>query len=260
MNRIPPLAAIALLALAAPGCEDTLAPGDAVISEPFEIERDATLRSAFEVTGINGNITVTGDGTSETFRATGFRRVRNCTESEAEAWIDRLEVRATETADVIALETVQPLDTSPCSLEVEYELTVPARLAADLVNINGNIVVMGLAGGLSVTNTNGNVTLDGSAGPATVRLTNGNILADVLIAGTETADLLTVNGNVGVLVPTSTSASLSASLVNGVIDVANLSISDRVQTRTTLTGTLGTGEGTILLGTTNGNITITGTL
>lgn len=246
-----------LLILPAFGCDDGTGPG-VVIREPFDFQRDATSRTVLRVTGINGDITVTGVPGGDTFRATGYRQVKGCSQSDAESWIDQLEVRITETDAAIVVETVQPRITSPCTLEVEYDITVPARFRGILTDVNGNVAARALAGGVGVTNVNGNVALDDDVGGVMVRLTNGNVTGSLALQGEDAVDLQTVNGNVVLAIPTSTSASLSASLVNGAISVYNLALSNAVRTSTTLTGTLGTGIGAILLRTTNGNIVIQG--
>ncbi|MEJ2218208.1 MAG: hypothetical protein P8099_16485 [Gemmatimonadota bacterium] len=248
-----------LVSLIAAGCDWGVGPDDVVLSEPFDYQQDATGRTRFRVVGINGDITITGVAQGDTLRATGFRRVRNCSRSQAEQWMAQLQVQVSATADEIVVQTVQPLDTNPCTLEVEYEVTVPARLAARAVNVNGNVTATDMGDGASVTNVNGNVTLAGIAGSTRVRLTNGNIAADVEIAGAEAIDLLTVNGNVALAIPTTTSAMLLATVINGTISIANLVLMNQVSTGTTLTGTLGTGEGDIALRTTNGNIAVAGT-
>lgn len=248
-----------LVAAIAVGCDESTGPDGVVLSEPFDYQQDATGRTGFQVRGINGDITVAGVAQSDTLRATGYRRVHNCRRSQAEQWLAQLEVRVSTTADDVVVETVQPLNTSPCTLEVEYELTVPARLAGRVVDVNGNVAVTTLNAGASVTNVNGNVTLAGIAGSTVVRLTNGNVAADVEITGAQAIDLLTVNGNMALTIPTETSATLMATLVNGTISVANLVLMNQVSTGNSLSGTLGAGEGDIALRTTNGNIAVAGT-
>jgi hypothetical protein len=239
-------------------CEDITGGGDAVLSEPFQLQRDATDRTGFQLTGVNGEIVITGVEADETFRASGFRRVENCALSEAEEWIDRLEVRISETADDIVVRTIQPLDTSPCTLTVDYELSVPARLLGRVVAVNGDIEIRDLRAGVSVTSVNGVIALDEVAAPITARLTNGAIEVDATLADDESIDLLAVNGSIDLAVPTTTGASLTASVVNGTIRVVNLTLSDAVRTGTSLTGTLGTGTGAIVARTTNGDITVAG--
>jgi DUF4097 and DUF4098 domain-containing protein YvlB len=249
-----------LLALPYTACgDDATGPdGDAVISLPFEFVEDATGRIGFQLTGVNGTINVTGLSEGETFTVSGFRQIRECSQSAAEAWIDQLEVLVTPTPTTIIIQTDQPHNTSPCNLVVDYELTIPERLVGQIINVNGTITVDGLDERIFVTNVNGNVTLEDIEDDATVRLTNGNIVADVQIGDRESIDLLTVNGNVDLDIPTFTNALLSITVANGSIVVSNLTVQNEVSTATSLSGTLGTGEGTIILGTTNGNISLTG--
>jgi len=247
-------------ALFACGGDGLFGPGGGpfTISEAFDYALDATGRTGFSLTGVSGTIVVEGQSVDESVAIQGFRRVRDCGRSAAEALIDQLEVDVRETATEIVVETIQPNFTSPCSLIVDYELTVPARLVGQLVNINGTITVDGLDDGIDVTNVNGDVLLSDIEGETVVRLTNGSIDADVRIEGTEEIDLLTVNGRVDLTVPADTDADLSIALANGTIRVTNLTVANETITPVSLTGTLGTGEGTIILRTTNGDITIRG--
>lgn len=216
------------------------APGDAVISEPFEFQRDATGRASFELTGINGNITIRGQSQGETIRITGLRRVQSCSQSAARLQIDNLRVVVGESAQGVVVQTDQPQNTGSCSLSVEYTVTMPERLFAAVVNVNGNITLDDLDNGAAVVNVNGNVS------------------GEIDIEDSGAIDLQTVNGNVDLTVRTDIDAQLSANLVNGQIRITNLTLANQTSTMTSLSGTLGDGDGSIQLRTTNGNITIEG--
>jgi hypothetical protein len=250
-----------LIALPFTACgeDEITGPGGlAVISVPFQFVEDATGKTGFRLIGINGNVTVIGLSTGETFTVSGFRQVQNCSRSQAEAQIDDLQVDVDVTATEILVQTIQPVNTDPCSLVVQYDLTVPERLFGQIINVNGEVSIEDLDEGVSVVNVNGLVTLEDVEDDVTVRLTNGDIVADARISGDEEIDLLTVNGNVGLTIPTTTNALLSIALANGTISVSNLTITNQTSTTNTLNGTLGTGEGLVILRTTNGNITLTG--
>jgi DUF4097 and DUF4098 domain-containing protein YvlB len=261
-RRPVPALILGVLILTVPtaGCEESmLGPGgDGVIDEPFTFLRDAAGVTSFRLTGVNGDVTVTGQSVGDAFVATGSRRIEGCSQEAAEEWIDELEVRVTMTAEEITVETLQPVDTSPCTLVVDYELRVPDRLIGEIVNVNGRIDISGLRQGVAVTNVNGPVTLEDVEGSTTVLLTNGNITASLAIDGEETIDLLTVNGGIDLSIPMATSATLSAILVNGSISVSNLTLFDVSSTQTSLTATLGDGLGEVVLRTTNGGIAVTG--
>jgi len=245
--------------LAACGGDGPFGPGGVFsISVPFDYTLDATGRTGLRLTGVNGTIVIAGQSVDESVMIQGFRRVRDCGRSSAEELIDQLEVDVQETATEIVVQTIQPNLTAPCSLIVDYELTVPGRLVGQVVNINGTITVDDLSEGIDVTNVNGNIDLRDVEGETTVRLTNGSIDAGLRIEGTEEIDLLTVNGEIDLTVPTTTDADLSIALANGTIRVTNLTVANQTITPVSLTGTLGTGVGAIILRTTNGDITIRG--
>lgn len=261
-SRRPPLrlgaALTGLLLVPVSSCGDVLGPNEVVRSESFDFQRDAAGRTGFQVIGINGTITVTGSTQSETFLISGVRQVRGCGRAQADGYFDDLEVEVTETAQDIVVRTLQPQNTSPCTLVVDYELTVPARLAGEVIDVNGEITITGLDQGVSVTLVNGPVTLADVEHATTVRLTNGSITADLVPAGTDRIDVLTVNGSIGLEIPTSTGAELTATVTNGTISITNLTVSNQVSSGTSITGTLGTGEGEIVVRTTNGSIALTG--
>jgi hypothetical protein len=205
---------------------------DAEASASFNFQLDATNRVQFRLIGVNGRMLVTGVSVGEQFVVRGERRVESSSQADAEASLNDLQVEITETADEIIVRTVQPTNTGNRNFIVDYELLVPERLAANITNVNGEITVDDFDGGASVTNVNGLVIVRDIEGDTAVSLVNGNIDADLRIEDDGSIDLVNVNGT---------------------IDLQN-----EVRSPTSLTGTLGNGEGTIRLESTNGSITITG--
>lgn len=260
---------LVLVAALAAGCGDSNGPdgdGGPVANQNFLAEvslntdLDATGRATLRVEGINGNITVVGVAGTETIMIRGERQVWSESVADAEDYLDRLQVVVTEVGSEILIRTVQPSNTGGRNLVVNYELSVPARLITELVNLNGNVTVQLMDDDVTVNNTNGNVTLDDVLGDQDVMLVNGNIESQVpVLAQGGVIDLTTVNGNVVLDIPQNTSAQFSANLVNGTIVVNGLVFQGPiVNTPTSFSGTLGTGQGTIALRTTNGNIVATG--
>ena len=91
-----------------------------------------------------------------------------------------------------------------------------------------------------------------------VDLTNGEVGGRVSLAADGVIDVSTVNGAVRLDIPVDTSARFSAGVVNGTIDMSNLTLRDSTSTRKSLQGTLGNGRGRIALGTVNGGIRVSG--
>jgi hypothetical protein len=225
----------------------------------LNIDLDATARTTFRVEGINGNVDVVGVAGTETFMIRGERQVWSESVADAQDYLDRLEVAVTEVGNEIRIRTVQPPNTGGRNLVVNYELSVPARLVAHLGNLNGNVTAQLMDNTVSVINTNGNVTLDDVLGDQLVTLVNGNVESQTpIMALGGVIDLETVNGNVVLDIPQNTSAHFSAHLVNGTITTTGLVLLNPVSTLTSLTGTLGGGQGIIDLRTVNGNIQASG--
>jgi hypothetical protein len=257
---------IAVIAALAVGCSDSTGPsGGPVGNQNFlaevslNIDLDATARTTFRVEGINGKIDVVGVAGTETFMIRGERQVWSESVADAQDYLDRLEVAVTEVGNEILIRTVQPINTGGRNVVVNYELSVPARLVAQLVNINGNVTAQLMDNTVSVNNTNGNVTLEDILGDQTVMLVNGNIVGQITtLSPGGVIDFQTVNGNVVLDLPQNTSAHFSAHLVNGTITTTGLVLLNPVSTMTSLTGTLGGGQGIIDLQTVNGNIQAAG--
>lgn len=276
------LAAAVVTALAACGDGDSTGPSNGVANTNFEASEDfsitiaVTTQNQLIVNGINGNVEVTGDPTATSVTVAGTKTVRSESVQDAQDNLSRLTVNTSNTATVVFAETTQPAQTGGRTFAVDYRITVPASLRVEVSNLNGNVDVLQLINNVEVVNLNGNVDLDEVTGAASVTLTNGNIgieghlgsavattvNGNVQVAGVlplnGTFDLATTNGNAVAEVPQNTSALVTASLSNGQISVNNLTLSDLVQTQSSLSGTLGAGEGTIDLTTVNGDVDLNG--
>ena len=245
-------------------------------SENFSTDVAVTTQNVLAIRGINGNVEITGSAVATEVTIAGTKTVKSESVQDAEDYLDNLQVNVTTTATAIGAETVQPSANRGRNLSIDYRITVPAALRVDVVNTNGNVDVFSVASNVSVLNTNGNVELDDITGNASVTLTNGNVELDNLVGSATaittngnvvgdvtlplngTLSLQTTNGTAQLVVPQNTSADVTASLANGQISVTNLTFSNLVQTPTSLTGTLGAGEGMISLTTVNGDVDLIG--
>ena len=238
-NRSGQLAGAAAAVLA---CGDSTGTVDRVQNQDFvakaavAVDLDATPRTSFRVEGVNGTIDVIGTTGTESFTIRGERQVWSESLTDAQNFLSRLQVVVTETGNEILIRTVQPQNNGGRRLVVNYVLTVPARLVTAVKNVNGVVALDGLTGSITVTLTNGNITCGAVMG-------TGGVI-----------DLAAVNGNVTLDIPQGTSAQFAAHLVNGQITTSNLTFQNLVSTPTSLTGTLGAGQGTIDLQTVNGTI------
>ena len=271
------------IALCACGDGDGTGPGGGVGNTDFEASEDfsigvpVTNQSSFALTGINGNLAVSGDPAATSVTVAGTKTVESSSVADAEAFLDRASVDVSSTSAVVTVETEQPGETGGRNVSVDYRITVPSALRVTVANADGDIEIGGLDSGATVTNANGNVDLDAVDGDVVATLANGNIeiaamTGSVLAATTNgnasvevislpiggELDLRTANGNVQAMIPRNTSANVAALVRNGRISVSDLSWTSVVQTPTTLAGILGAGEATIELLTVNGDIELSG--
>jgi hypothetical protein len=197
--------------------------------------------SRIRLEGVNGEIVITGQPGAASVMVTAELQVgSNASLLDAETGLNQLGVLVAEGSDEIFVQTKQPINTGGRQYLVNYTITVPSHLAVDVTQVNGHVTVLDIENSLFVDVGNGNV--DGTV---------------ILPPGGEIM-LSTVNGDIDLRIPASTSAELSALVGFGSITWYNLDITNAVQTNQSLTGTLGEGTGLIDLDTRNGNIDVTG--
>jgi len=172
-----------------------------------------------------------------------------------------------------------------------FTVTAPAQTRLDIQSVSAPIEVQGIAGGGSVRTTNGGIHLDGAKGILSAVTTNGAVIAtgfdgsatlqttngaiDVHggrgsfdVTTTNGAIVLdaeldsrgrhraeTTNGSVSVRLHGEPSLRVDARTTNGAV-LAHRAVAIREQATNSLTGTIGAGEGTLSIHTTNGRIVI----
>lgn len=206
----------------------------------FHFRLDLADHEGLRLEGISGEVTITDVAGSDSIVIAGVRRVRSESTEDAEEHLPLLEVRVQDLSDEVFVETHQPAQSHGRSYEVDYGITLPAVMDLDVTDVNGQVI------------------LNDISGDALVDLVNGQIAGEVTIGTGGTIDFTVVNGTIDLGIPKSTSAEFAASLVNGYINDSGLVFQDRQSTATSLTGTLGSGEGAISLMVINGTIAIAG--
>lgn len=191
-------------------------------NESFSYKVDLTGQLTLMVKGINGSVNVESVSGTNQVTVSGEKEVGAETYSEAKANLKNVQVEINKFSNELLVKTVQPKYSDGKSYSVNYTISIPSHLNVVVENVNGSI-----NGKLNVPQ-NGNVNLS---------LTNGSIELEI---------------------PQSTSAEFSANLTFGSISMQNLILHDRVSTAKSLQGTIGNGDGSISLSTTNGNIDVFG--
>jgi len=231
---------------------------NAYANKSFSQSVPVTLQDSIRIDGINGEIEIIGQPGASAVMVAANLRVGSDSFVDAQAGLDQLAVLVTDGPDEISIQTLQPQSSQGRQYRVDYTLTVPSDLVVDLNHVNGHVSIAGFDNPVEVDVVNGNVLLSNLFGGATVSVENGSVDATLSLPPGGEASLATVNGNLLLRIPSSTSAGLSASVDHGVISWSNLNLLNVLETNLSLTGTLGGGDGAIHLETTNGDIEVTG--
>jgi len=227
--------------------------------ESFSFEVEVGNRSQLRLQGVSGEITITGISGVNSVMITAIKRVGSESTQDAEEHLQELEVNVQSLANEVFVETIQPQDTGGRRYVVDYTITLPKDLEIQLANVNGIVTLYSIDNDVTVNNVNGDVTLIAIVGSVLVNLVNGIIESEVTLPLNGTIDLNTVNGNINLAIPANTSAGFSAAVTIGSISVSNLVLQNEVGTSTSLSGTLGNGQGTISLkAEETGNISLSG--
>ena len=216
-------------------------------------------RDRVTVEAINGEVVVTGREDVNRVMVTARLFVSSDSLQDAQSQLDTLDVRVTVGANEILIQTVQPETINGCTHRVEYDINVPDSLEVVTTQTNGTVAVLDIQNRVEVSNENGNVSLFGIVGGILADVENGLIESTAVLPLNETIDLSTQNGGIVLSIPTSTAAEFAAT-VNGIgtVSVSNLTMTDSAGTGKWQTGTLGSGQGSLVLSTVNGNIEVIG--
>lgn len=257
--KIGVLLVLSLLALAA-GCSDnTSGPDkDSVVTEPFYHRFQVSEQVLLAVSGINGEVIVTGSAWSDSIVVKGIKRVKSFSTDDALEHMDSLTVEVKNEAGIVSAETDQPDESDGRTYEVDYEIIIPTDLAVSVQSVNGTVSIAYIARPITVQAVNGTLELEDIVASVSASVVNGRIEGDVTLPSGAVVSMSVVNGEIDLDIPTGTSAMFSATVVNGSVSAHNLTFTDRVETPTSLTGKLGDGDGTIGLSAVNGTVTTRG--
>lgn len=248
------------VALALAACDDSSTGVQThYASEPFEYKVGVADRVRFQVVGINGGIEITGVSQLDSFVVAGERRVGSSSVEDAREHLESLQVLIDDTSpEDLLVRTEHPATPGNRNYVVDFDLLVPDDIETRVHNTNGDIRARAFQHRLILVTTNGNVEVEDTQADIAARTINGAIVADVSVGSGGVLNFVATNGDITVRIPASTSARLSAGIVNGRIDVSGLTLHDVEQTSSSLDARLGDGDGTIFVRTANGRIHIVG--
>jgi len=231
---------------------------DFVAKESFSFRVDVTTHSRLRLDGVSGTVTITGESESDSVMITGERRVGSESAQDAEAHLPLLQVTVQEIGNEVYVKTTQPEQTHGRSYVVDYTITIPEGFMVSVNHVTGLVSIESVKNSVSVNHVTGQVLLDEIYGSAVVSLVTGGIEAEVTLPQDGTVNFNLVTGSIGLDIPQNTSAEFSASVVTGTISMSDLVLQNPVSTPVSLTGTLGGGEGTIVLNVVTGSVDVRG--
>jgi DUF4097 and DUF4098 domain-containing protein YvlB len=144
-------------------------------------------------------------------------------------------------------------------LKVEYTLTVPRSAVIDDVDlVNGNLLIVGVRGGIDAETVNGNIVVRESAGEASLSTVNGGI--EIYVDRLDSADgveLETVNGSIDLYLASSVGADIRAESVNGTLaNDLGIAVAKGKYVGSSFDGSVGGGGSRVDLETVNGRISV----
>ena len=226
--------------------------------ESFSYNVPVNNQNRLVLEAINSPVQITGEAGLTTVKIWGERIVKSDSQEDADKHLTYLDVVVNNRDDEVHITTEQPSESNGRNYQVNYNIVLPIDWEIVVGNINGKIVVETLRGDVKIHLVNGDIQISELYGNLAVAITNGNLDAQMTLLPNGTCIANSVNGQIGLRIPNNTSAELSAGVTNGSVSVNNLELQNLTSTRTSIKGKLGDGQGTIVLGTVNGIISVTG--
>ena len=254
---------------AAASCVLLLAAGFAVGYEGYQetVDKRFPLSAGGTVSleNVNGDVTIEVWENSEVW----VQAVKSASSQEL---LDQLKVEIEASSSAVRIDTEYPKNRRSDqdrhehgkredrgSSKVEYTLTIPRSAVVDDVDlVNGNLMIIGVEGGVEAETVNGNIVVRGGAGDASLSTVNGGIelFADRLSYG-ESIDMETVNGTLDLYLAASAGAEIRAESVNGRLsNDFGIEVHKGKYVGSDLRGTVGGGGARVNLETVNGSITV----
>ncbi len=144
------------------------------------------------------------------------------------------------------------------SRTVNYDVKVPRSVNVTVRTVNGEVDVRGVEGLLRVEAVSGLITGTGLGGGADLNSVNGRMTLEFVKLGDSGVRCKTTNGQIAVTIPSTARATITARVINGIIQTENLTLQAAEQSPRRLDATIGGGGTEIRLETVNGEVRITG--
>jgi hypothetical protein len=211
-----------------------------------------------QLTNGNGAMTVEAvDGDAVDVRVE--RIVKAATNEAAKEVVPRITIHEEISPNKIALRT-EGLSGIVIGIEtrVNYHVRAPRKTRLRVRSVGGPLTVKGFEGRTILSSVNGGVTAEALKGGVEARSTNGDAKIGLAAFGDDLVDIRVTNGGLHLDVPAKIDANLTASVVNGKIDVTKLKFEPLgEQNARRIRGRVNDGGTPIDIAVTNGSVVVT---
>jgi DUF4097 and DUF4098 domain-containing protein YvlB len=222
------------------------------LREEFHQSYPLTATGRFELSNINGSVTITGWDNNEV----RVDAVKHAWESEG---IRECKIAVDSHPDSIRIETHYPEHHwwfgGNNLATVDYTIKVPRRVEVDKISlVNGSLTISSVAGRVRGSSVNGSVRATELGGSADLSTVNSLLEVSSANVGNDLR-LHSVNGRVVLTIPSNAEGEIRASTVNGHIENDfGLAVNRHQYVGSDLKAQLGSGFARIELNTVNGGI------
>jgi len=231
-----------------------LAAADQPYEEPFEGTYPVTSNATVSLENMNGDVSIDVWNRDEV-------QVKAVKRASSPELLAKLDIKVKATDDSVRIETDYKRSHDHGSRSVEYTLMVPRVARVDSVElVNGNLLIIGVEGGVQIESVNGRVKAQDLAGPISIESVNGGIecATDYLQAG-DSVSLESVNGTIDLRLAGGANIELAAETVNGrITEDLGIEVRQGQYVGSTMRGTVGGGGTIVSLETVNGAIAVHG--
>ena len=235
------------------------------LDEAFDRTFDVRPGAVFNLTNMNGRITVRG-WDQPRIHVRAIKHVESRDGDAARSAMKGLTLAVSQPNGGLTIDTKYPnrnngifewIAGTSVNVSVTYEVTVPRTMDLKIENTNGAIEARDVRGSHRIETTNGPIVLARCSGDLNAETTNGSIEAELMsVNAGRSMRLETTNGHITARLPRTFAARIDAANSNGSIDSDVPVTTSGSHDKHSLHGTINGGGPELRLHTTNGSIHI----
>jgi hypothetical protein len=205
-----------------------------------------------------GSIYLYGNGLPDTLRAYLYKNISAETQNKADKHFDDISLEHNFVHDSVICSITSPSNSNLLEYYCRLDLEVTGKLQTYIQSPNYGVSLFYMDTTVYVLDSGGDIDLMKHSGSCDLKTLKGDIFTELIIRNNGFCRCNTSKGNIIVVIPSNTSATIYARTDEGVVSYSNLSISNLQESQGLLTGVLSDGNGEIRLETKKGNIELKG--